>query len=151
MRIVRTPMEIVYADNMPLLYPQGVFLKTQEYVTMKIVTGQHIPGVAIPITLLEQVARALLEVVIEALQEMRCPRQFHLDRSDLQFRIALEDSAVDHLRQRHPHPVVSVAVKGRRQLVNRREFLAWPRAVGTNVQPKRHRQILCRGPEWLVF
>src|SRR2546423_1076526 len=35
MRIVRTPLEVVYSNNMPVLYPQGVFLKAHENVTMK--------------------------------------------------------------------------------------------------------------------
>jgi hypothetical protein len=32
-------LKIVYSDNMPLFYSEGVLLKAQEYVAMKIVTG----------------------------------------------------------------------------------------------------------------
>src|SRR5436309_4543703 len=68
MRIIGAPQEIVYADDVPQLDPQAIFLEAVEHVAVDIVARQH--------GLLKPVAAFLDSLgvrVVNAVQEMGDP------------------------------------------------------------------------------
>ena len=75
-----------------------------------------------------------------------------LDGADLEFRIALEDAAEDHVAERHPHPVVGVGQEGIAGAVAvlKCKILPGARPVGRDVHAERNIEILGRRPQRLV-
>src|SRR5439155_253593 len=101
MGVIRAPEEIVDTDDVAVAYALGIFLEARKHVAVEIVAGQH--GLLKPIALLLD---PLGVRVVDAVQEVGDPGEFVLHGAHLEFWIALEDAAEDHVTKRHPHPVL---------------------------------------------
>src|SRR6516162_6708620 len=147
MWVIRAPEEIVDTDDVAVAYPHLIFLEARKHIAVEIVAGQH--GFLEPIALLLD---PLGIGIVDAVQEVGNPGQLVLHGADLEFWIALEDAAEDHVGKRHPHPVVGVGQKGVAHTVAVLEpkILSRARPVGRDVHAKGNIQILGRRPQWLV-
>src|SRR5207248_11368972 len=99
MGIIGAPQKVVYADDVPHLDPQAIFLEAIEHIAVDIVAGQH--GFLKPIAAFLD---SLGVRVVDAVQEMGDPGELHLHRANLQGRMALKHPAEDHVGQGRADP-----------------------------------------------
>ena len=84
--------------------------------------------------------------VVQAVQEVGRPGQFHLYRPHLELGEALEDAVEDHVGEGAADPVVHVADEGGAADVGIGEVVAGVGAVGGGMHAEGHSQVLGGGP-----
>jgi mono/diheme cytochrome c family protein len=141
-RVVRSPHQQIDADEVAVADAQAVLLEAQEDVAAEEVAGQHVAREAVP----ARSARALRVRVVEALDEVRRPRQLVLGRAHAQARMALEHAAEDEVREGHAHEVIRIGEHGGALVA---QFFPLGAGAGTervDVQAQRRVQVGRGGP-----